>query len=171
MDQEKKQNIVKDEQELEKWLRNELAAILKVAPDTLDRRKHFVQYGLGSLQATALITRLAEQSGRSLSISLPWDYPTIEALSQHLAHADRLADVTPTNIPSAEAENEELEPIAIIGLNCRFPGASDTNTFWKLLCAGEDAITHAPPTVGMAPLSARLLVCLASKVVLVGEDI
>ena len=36
------------------------------------------------------------------------------------------------------------EPIAIIGLGCRFPKADDPTAFWKLLCEEVDAITEAP---------------------------
>src|SRR6476659_4545560 len=33
------------------------------------------------------------------------------------------------------------EPLAIVGLACRFPGGSGTpEAFWRLLAAGEDAI-------------------------------
>src|SRR5262245_48848308 len=37
------------------------------------------------------------------------------------------------------------EPIAIIGLGCRFPhGASNPQAFWEMLCGGVDAITEVP---------------------------
>ena len=37
------------------------------------------------------------------------------------------------------------EPIAIVGIGCRFPGrANDPETFWKLLEAGVDAVTEIP---------------------------
>ena len=37
------------------------------------------------------------------------------------------------------------EPIAIIGIGCRFPGgANDPESFWKLLAGGVDAITDIP---------------------------
>ncbi len=37
------------------------------------------------------------------------------------------------------------EPIAIIGIGCRFPGgANDPDTFWKLLEEGVDAVTEVP---------------------------
>ncbi len=36
------------------------------------------------------------------------------------------------------------EPIAIIGMGCRFPGAEDPRAFWKLLCEGRDAIREIP---------------------------
>ena len=38
------------------------------------------------------------------------------------------------------------EPIAIVGMACRFPGgANDPASFWRLLCDGVDAIREIPP--------------------------
>ena len=36
------------------------------------------------------------------------------------------------------------EPIAIIGIGCRFPGANDPTAFWRLLRDGVDAIGEVP---------------------------
>lgn len=46
-----------------------------------------------------------------------------------------------------EAVNrEKTEPIAIIGLGCRFPGnANNSSSFWRLLQEGIDAVTEVPP--------------------------
>ncbi len=38
------------------------------------------------------------------------------------------------------------EPIAIIGIGCRLPGARNPQEFWQLLCNGVDAITEVPET-------------------------
>src|SRR5262249_28827316 len=39
-----------------------------------------------------------------------------------------------------------LEPIAITGIGCRFPGGADTPAmFWELLAAGRDGIVDVPP--------------------------
>lgn len=39
----------------------------------------------------------------------------------------------------------QKEPIAIVGIGCRFPGgASNPTKFWELLCSGKDAIIEVP---------------------------
>ena len=43
-------------------------------------------------------------------------------------------------------EKGRQEPIAVIGIGCRFPGgADDPENFWRLLSDGVDAITEVPP--------------------------
>jgi acyl transferase domain-containing protein len=42
-------------------------------------------------------------------------------------------------------KKERTEPIAIIGMSCRFPGgANSPEAFWQLLVEGRDAITEVP---------------------------
>lgn len=43
------------------------------------------------------------------------------------------------------AERRGTEPIAVVGLACRFPGAANPEQFWRLLCESGDSITEAPP--------------------------
>ncbi|WP_317618986.1 polyketide synthase [Laspinema olomoucense] len=46
---------------------------------------------------------------------------------------------------SGSPNTSEREPIAIIGIGCRFPGgANSPEAFWKLLRDGVDAITEVP---------------------------
>ena len=49
-----------------------------------------------------------------------------------------------------EAEQERArarnEPIAIVGMSCRFPGgSSDPESYWRLLRDGVDAVSEVPP--------------------------
>ena len=41
------------------------------------------------------------------------------------------------------------EPIAIVGMACRFPGAPDLTSFWRLLEAGGNSITENTPGSGV----------------------
>ena len=41
------------------------------------------------------------------------------------------------------------EPIAIIGMACRFPGANDIESFWRLLEEGRNAVTEGVPGSGV----------------------
>src|SRR5260370_19774399 len=44
----------------------------------------------------------------------------------------------------AALDRKAKEPIAVIGMACRFPGADDPEAFWALLRDGVDAITEVP---------------------------
>ncbi|MDZ8227267.1 beta-ketoacyl synthase N-terminal-like domain-containing protein [Nostoc sp. ChiVER01] len=41
-------------------------------------------------------------------------------------------------------EKSQSEPIAIVGMGCRFPGAKDIESFWQVLRDGVDATTEVP---------------------------
>jgi hypothetical protein len=45
------------------------------------------------------------------------------------------------------SERSKHEPIAIVGMGCRFPGQShDPSSYWRLLEQGIDAVTEIPST-------------------------
>ncbi|HTE44381.1 MAG TPA: type I polyketide synthase [Gemmatimonadaceae bacterium] len=41
-------------------------------------------------------------------------------------------------------QDARKEPIAIVGMGCRFPGADGPDAFWKLVSNGEDAVRDIP---------------------------
>lgn len=41
-------------------------------------------------------------------------------------------------------ERAQSEPIAVIGMGCRFPGGENPGAFWRLLRAGGDAVREVP---------------------------
>jgi acyl transferase domain-containing protein len=41
-------------------------------------------------------------------------------------------------------ERDRSEPIAIVGLSCRFPGSKDPEAFWRVLSEGIDAVREVP---------------------------
>jgi acyl carrier protein len=125
-----------------------LSELLHLDPQELDVSQPFTYYGLDSADAIRTMGKLETWLGRSLSPTLIWDYPNIETLAHYLAGE-----------PGAEfqsaiyaAPKAEREPIAIVGLGCRFPGAQNPEEFWRLLHAGGDAITEVPKIVGTLTL-------------------
>src|ERR1700722_4576849 len=44
----------------------------------------------------------------------------------------------------AALENAAREPIAVIGMGCRVPGAENPDEFWRLMRDGVDAISEVP---------------------------
>jgi acyl transferase domain-containing protein/acyl carrier protein len=122
-------------------LTERLAARLGIAAADLDPRERFSRYGLDSAGATAWIAGLAAELGRELSPTLVWAYPSVEDLARFLAGGDaapvRAAPVA-AGVPAA------AEPIAIVGMACRFPEAPDLEAYWRLLCAGIDATREIP---------------------------
>jgi malonyl CoA-acyl carrier protein transacylase len=56
-----------------------------------------------------------------------------------------LVELRETKAKLQSLEMEKTEPIAIIGMSCRFPGgAENLEKFWHLLRHGKDAITEVP---------------------------
>jgi myxalamid-type polyketide synthase MxaB len=45
----------------------------------------------------------------------------------------------------AALRKAQAEPIAIVGLSCRFPGAESADAYWSLLRSGGEGITEVPP--------------------------
>jgi myxalamid-type polyketide synthase MxaE and MxaD len=86
---------------LEPVIREALGQALKLAPDRIDPHRALGSMGLSSLLAMELRNRLERALGRSLPASLAFNYPTVAALVDHLAGADR---------PSSPAEAVPVAP-------------------------------------------------------------
>lgn len=130
---------VEQAKSLEGWLISRLAEVLKIPADEIAPRQPFSRYGLDSLGAVMLAGELQTRLGRALPSSLLFDFPTIESLIRHLA-----ADAAILDQPLRQNETGGTEPIAVIGIGCRFPGANNPDEFWKLLRDGIDAISEVP---------------------------
>ena len=66
------------------------------------------------------------------------DIPQLSPVKQALIALDQM------RAKVESLEQSRAEPLAIIGMGCRFPDAPDTAAFWQLLRDGRDAVKEVP---------------------------
>ncbi|MFF2620161.1 type I polyketide synthase, partial [Kitasatospora sp. NPDC058046] len=120
------------------------------AGTAVDPERTFKELGFDSLTAVELRNRLHGSTGLRLPATLIFNYPTPKALAGHLREqvlGDRLPAAAPAAAATAAARDDD--PIAIVGMGCRFPGGVRTpEDLWELVLAGRDAVGALPTDRG-----------------------
>uniref|UniRef100_UPI003570D87A type I polyketide synthase n=1 Tax=Streptomyces eurythermus TaxID=42237 RepID=UPI003570D87A len=111
----------------------------------METARAFTELGLTSLTAVDLRNRLNARTGLRLSVSLAFDRPTVEAIAEHLAA--ELFGAGEELAPVAAAVSDE--PMAIVGMACRFPGGvGSPDDLWRIVADGLDVISPFPTDRG-----------------------
>ncbi|NCT68904.1 MAG: amino acid adenylation domain-containing protein [Rhodanobacteraceae bacterium] len=110
--------------------------------DRVGRDDNFFELGGNSLLAVRAVAAL--DAGRErLGVTDFFRAPTPAGLAALLDHGSGAALDAARMAP--HARGDAAEPIAIIAMAGRFPGAADVETFWQNLCDGRDTITQFRP--------------------------
>ncbi|MFF8773510.1 beta-ketoacyl synthase N-terminal-like domain-containing protein, partial [Kitasatospora sp. NPDC015120] len=127
-----------------------LAAVLGYDAGHLEPLTSFKNLGLTSLTAVELCAGLSGELGLVLSGSLVFDHPTPDRFATYL-HAELTGHRDAGAAVSAPAAGDSTadDPIAIVGMGCRFPGgASSPAGLWDLVQSGRDAVGELPRNRG-----------------------
>ncbi len=124
------------------WLCARIEQRLGLPARSINPAQSFFSHGVDSILAVETAEALSSRLGRPIEPTLFWDYPSPLALALHLC-GEPEAVAAPAH--EARATPEPDEPIAIVGLGCRLPGADDPEAFWRLLDQGIDAVREVPP--------------------------
>lgn len=131
------------------YMRNAVAEVTKIDSSEIRDDVGFFDLGIDSLMAVQLHRKFEHGFGRQLPVTLAMDHPRLSQAAEFLLNdvlalgmsANAAAEPVP---PPAVAAARTDEPIAIVAVACRFPGAPDPEKFWEVLAGGVDAIREIP---------------------------
>ena len=125
-------------------VRAQVAAVLgHASAETLDVQRTFKELGFDSLTAVDLRNRLNVATGMRLPATLVFDYPTVSALAAHLL--EEVVGGREDHVGSLPPRRASEEPLAIVGMSCRYPGGvCSPEGLWDLVASGGDGIAGFP---------------------------
>ncbi|MBU3750284.1 MAG: acyltransferase domain-containing protein, partial [Mycobacterium sp.] len=130
-----------NEDGVRRWLVDYLVDTLDCSREQIDRGASMHDLGVGSRDAVVLTGRLSEFLGRPVSPVEFWQYPTVDTLARFVTGGE----VEPVEPAPGAAAVPSREPIAVVGMGCRFPGGvEDPDGLWDFLSAGGTGVREVP---------------------------
>ncbi|ANE78743.1 polyketide synthase [Mycobacterium adipatum] len=128
--------------EMREWLRNWVANATNQSPDTINESAPVVELGLSSRDAVAMASDIEDLTGVTLTATVVFRNPTIEALATVIVEGE------PEPVVDADEDwtrPADVEDIAIVGLATRFPGEMNSaDEMWAALLEGRDGSSDLP---------------------------
>ncbi|TJZ93605.1 type I polyketide synthase, partial [Actinacidiphila oryziradicis] len=126
----------------------QVAAVLgHASASAVDPGRAFKELGFDSLSAVELRNRVAQATGLKLPATLIFDHPRPTAVARFLVTQVSGAGVgkaAAARVPARKRADAD-EPLAIVGMSCRYPGgAASPEQLWDLVAAGRDVISELP---------------------------
>ncbi|MFD3827328.1 type I polyketide synthase, partial [Streptomyces sp. NPDC058625] len=130
-------------------VRTHAAAVLgHRGPEAVAPDRNFRDLGFDSLTAIELPNRLALATGLRLPATTVYDFPTAQALAEHLVD-EILGEQDTAGSDRVTAAGLSEDPVVIVGMACRLPGGvRSPQDLWRMLSEGRDGIEAFPEDRG-----------------------
>jgi polyketide synthase PksN len=156
---------------LEQTLQQSVSQALKVRVEEVDSEEDLTSYGFDSVSFTKLVNQLNQLFNINLTPAILFEYPTLDQLATYLlaeypgqlakhyqTHVKVKAESRPQAIkvlaetnativaqPSLQPLPQQLDDMAIVGMQALLPGSQNVTELWQNLLDGKDLITEVPP--------------------------
>lgn len=105
--------------------------------DKIGLDDNFFELGGNSLLAQKVISEINKKINHQIPIAKLYQFPTIAGLQSFLNGHSK----NKINNPAKRKRAGAIGDIAIIGMECNFPGTTTIEKFWEVLINGEETIT------------------------------
>lgn len=122
-----------------------LSRELKMNKLKIKRDTPFQLLGIDSIILIQLVAEIDKTLGITLDPSVLLEYPTVYRFCEYLVETYS-KEVEARSLPSVAKTEPKfcVKKVAIIGIACHFPGASNTTEFWNNLKMRKDCISKVP---------------------------
>ncbi len=134
--------IGRNQAAIEAWLRRRVAELSGVDAADIDRRRPFSSLGVDSAEAVGIVGELEVVLEETIDATALYDHPTIADLAGFLADEERGSETIQASRRTQGATSLGGDPVAIVGMGCRFPEADGLEAFWSLLLEGRPAFSE-----------------------------
>jgi acyl transferase domain-containing protein len=142
------------ERALISWIKSVVMEVLGTDdPNMVGLKQPFMEMGMESLMSVAFRNTLSAEVGKSLSSTLTFDYPNVEAVAELLSKELPSTGASKANAGGAKKKGkkkkakkvEANEGLALVGGACRLPGGCNSpDDMWDRLAQGKLCITEIP---------------------------